>query len=321
MPVTLDAVGTAEAISTVDIRAQITGQLQDVLFAAGQDVHKGQPLFALDRRPLEAALRQAEAVVARDEAQLQNAAAQRKRSDELLEQGIMARADYDASVATAQALEGTIAADRAQVEQARLNLQYAQIASPLDGRTGALNSHVGDLVRTNDTLPLVTINQLAPIYVTFAVPARMLDEIRKAMAAGALPVIAARQHATGTVTFIDNAVDQATATIKLKGTFPNTNRELWPGLFVQVSLQLSMQPHAVVVPSIAVQTSQQGQYVYVVKPDHTVELRNVKVDRQQGDDTVIAEGVKGGEEIVTEGQLRLTPGAHVTTHAPTSSTS
>jgi multidrug efflux system membrane fusion protein len=336
MPVMLDAVGTAEAISTVDIRSQVTGQLQQVLFSPGDDVRKGQPLFILDRRPLEAALRQVEAVVAKDEAQLNNASAERKRAEELFNQGILARSDYETNVANAAALEATLAADRAQVEQARLNLQYSRITSPLDGRTGALNSHVGDLVRTNDTLPLVTINQLAPIYVTFSVPARFLNEIRKAKRGGSLAVAATSQrsavsseaatpaaelNARGEVTFIDNAVDPSTATIKLKATFPNGGRQLWPGLFVQVSMQLSVQPRAIVVPTVAVQTSQQGQYVYIVKPDHRVELRHVTIDRQQGDDTVIAEGLTGGEEIVTEGQLRLTPGARVTTGARSVTTS
>jgi multidrug efflux system membrane fusion protein len=333
MPVTLDAVGTAEAISTVDIRAQINGQLQQVLFTPGQDVRKGQPLFVLDRRPLEAALRQAEAIVAKDEAQLRNGTVERQRAEQLLNQGILARSEYDTNVANAAALEATLDADRAQAEQARLNLQYARIVSPLDGRTGALNSHVGDLVRTNDALPLVTINQLAPIYVTFSVPARFLTDIRKARNSDSLAVRATGQrsaggtrststvNARGEVTFVDNAVDATTATIKLKATFPNPDRELWPGLFVQVSLQLAMQPHAVVVPSVAVQTSQQGQYVYVVKGDRTVELRHVQIDRQQGDQTVIAEGLQGGEEIVTDGQLRLTPGAHITASARSTTTS
>ena len=331
MPVTIDAVGSAEAISTVDIRPQITGQLQQVLFEAGQDVRKGQPLFVIDRRPLESSLTQAEAIASKDEAQLKNATAQRQRAEDLLTRGILARSDYDTNVAAATALEATLAADRAQVEQARLNLQYAQIASPLDGRTGALNTHVGDLVRTNDALPMVTINQVTPIYVTFSVPARFLNDIRKA--GSVLPVTATNQkagvqaaqpsskmpsaplNAKGIVTFVDNAVDPTTATIKLKASFPNLDRELWPGLFVQVSLQLALQPHAVVVPSVALQTSQQGQYIYVVKADKTVEMRPVTIDRQQGDETVIADGLKGGEEIVTQGQLRLTPGAHVTTGA------
>jgi membrane fusion protein, multidrug efflux system len=331
MPVTLEAVGTAEAISTVDIRAQITGQLQQILFEPGQDVRKGEPLFVLDRRPLEAALRQAEAIVAKDEAQLRDAAAGRQRAEDLFNKGILPRSDYDTNIATAAALEATLAADRAQVDQAKLNLQYAAIASPLDGRTGALMTHPGDLVRTNDTQPLVTINQLSPIYVSFAVPARFLMDIRQAEARGSLAAVATLQNAAtpgsahdtpspawqpnarGEVTFIDNAVDASTATIKLKATFPNRARDLWPGLFVQVSLQLSRQTGAVVVPSVAVQASQQGQYVYVVKPDRTVELRNVTIDRQQGGETVIANGLKGGEEVVTEGQLRLTPGAHVST--------
>jgi len=339
MAVTVDAVGSAEAISSVDIRPQITGQLQQILFEPGQDVRKGQPLFVIDRRPLESSLTQAEAIAAKDEAQLKNATAQRQRAEDLLTRGILARSDYDTNVAAAAALEATLAADRAQVEQARLNLQYAQIASPLDGRTGALNTHVGDLVRTNDTLPMVTINQVAPIYVTFSVPARFLDDIRKASSNGALSVTAANQragahetepstksasstlHAKGVVTFVDNAVDATTATIKMKATFPNADRELWPGLFVQVSLQLAMQPHAVVVPSVAVQTSQQGQYVYIVKADRTVEVRPITIDRQQDNDTVIADGLKGGEEVVTEGQLRLTPGARVTTGARQATTS
>jgi multidrug efflux system membrane fusion protein len=337
MPVTIDAVGSAEAISTVDIRPQITGQLQQVLFEAGQDVRKGQPLFVIDRRPLESSLTQAEAIASKDEAQLKNATAQRQRAEDLLTRGILARSDYDTNVAAAAALEATLAADRAQVEQARLNLQYAQIVSPLDGRTGALNTHVGDLVRTNDALPMVTINQVTPIYVTFSVPARFLNDIRKA--GSVLPVTATNQkagvqaaqpssrmpsmplNAKGSVTFVDNAVDPTTATIKLKASFPNLDRELWPGLFVQVSLQLALQPHAVVVPSVALQTSQQGQYIYVVKPDQTVEMRPVTIDRQQGDETVIAKGLEGGEEIVTQGQLRLTPGARVTTGARQATTS
>lgn len=329
MPVTLDAVGTAESISTVQIRSQITGQLQEILFQPGQDVRKGQPLFVLDRRPLEASLRQAQAIVAKDEAQLKDADAQRQRSQDLFNKGILARSDYEASTASAASLQATLAADRAQADQAALNLQYAQIQSPLDGRTGALMAHVGDLVRSNDTQPLVTINQLSPIYVSFSVPARFLGDIREHSARAPLAATAEQTsaapgaaaattpaessgHERGEVTFIDNMVDSSTATITLKATFPNRDRVLWPGLFVKVALQLSTQSAAVVVPAVAVQTSQQGPYVYVVKPDHTVELRNVTVDRQQGDETVIASGLKGGEEIVTEGQLRLTPGARVT---------
>ena len=301
-------------------------------------MRKGQPLFVLDPRPLEAAVRQAEAVLAKDTAEAKDAAANRQRSDDLFKRGLIPRSDYETQVATATALEATLAADRAQVDQAQLNLQYARIRAPIDGRTGALMAHVGDLVRANDTNPLVTINQISPIYVTFAVPSRYLIDIRRfasrsplvvaatgprssTQAAGAAPPSdgesdptppGSEPHAQGTVTFIDNAVDSATATIKLKATFPNKDRDLWPGLFVQVSLQLSSQPDAVVVPAAAVQTSQQGQYVYVVKADRTVELRHVKLDRQQEGKAVIASGLRGGEEVVTEGQLRLTPGAQIT---------
>jgi membrane fusion protein, multidrug efflux system len=344
MPVILDAVGTVEAISTVEIRSQVTGQLRTILFTPGQEVRKGQPLFALDSRPFEAVLRQAEAVVARDTAQASNATAQRGRSQDLFNRGIIPRDQFETQTANAEALEATLAADREQVEQARLNLQYSRIAAPIDGRTGALMTHVGDLVRANDTSPLVTINQLAPIDVAFSVPARFLVDIRHDVARAPLTVTATAAPATlpgaqprtppdpgtsndrpgdsvpvppgpgaqGKVTFVDNAVDSATATIRLKATFPNSDRDLWPGLFVQVALQLSSEPHAVVVPAIAVQASQRGQYVYVVTKDRRVEMRNVTVERQQGDEAVVASGLKNGEVVVTDGQLRLSPGARVT---------
>lgn len=362
VPVTLAAVGTVEAISTVELRAQVSGQVEQILFQPGQEVKKGQPLFELDRRPLDAAVRQAEAVVAKDEAQTKDAGLQRQRAEDLFNRGLIPRDQYDTQSATAAALEATLAADRAQLDQARLNRQYARIASPMDGRTGALQVHVGDVIRTGDTTPLVTINQLAPIYVSFAVPARYLLDIRRYSAESPLKVSVTGQGSSapgarrddafsttppidtaptgtsgrtnaspvgtagapmsapsgeGTVTFIDNAVDASTATINLKATFPNRDRALWPGLFVQTSLQLTTQKDAVVVPATAVQSAQQGQYVYVVQHDHTVEMRNVTLDRQQGDNAIIAEGLIGGEEVVTQGQLRLSPGAHVTTAGAT----
>jgi multidrug efflux system membrane fusion protein len=334
MPVTIDAVGTAEAISTVEIRAQVAGQLRRIFFTPGDDVRKGQPLFALDAQPFEAAVHQAEAVVARDAAQANAAKAQRTRFEDLFSRGLIPRDQFEAQAATAAALEASLAADRAQLEQARLNVQYSRISAPIDGRTGELMIHVGDLVRANDTNPLVTIKRLSPIYVTFSVPARFLSDIQHYAAQTPLAVRVRQQAAAGvspdthpattppppsgldvegTVTFIDNAVDPTTATIRLKATFPNAGRELWPGLFVQVSLQLRSQQNAVVVPAVAVQPSQKGQYVYVVKHDRTVEMRAVSVDRQQGDEAVIGDGLKGGEEVVTDGQLRLTPGARVTT--------
>jgi multidrug efflux system membrane fusion protein len=329
IPVTIAAVGTVETIATVEIAAQVTGQIREILFTPGADVQKGQPLFTLDPRPFEAAVRQAEAVLARDTAQATDARAQRSRLENLFGRGLIPRDQYETQAANVAALDATLAADRAALDQARLNLQYTRITAPIAGRTGALRAHVGDVVRANDTNALVTINQLAPIDVAFAVPARYLAEVQRNAARSPLAVMvkgpaaqggmtpAAQDgmtpRARGDVTFIDNAVDAATATITLKATFPNRDRSLWPGLFVQVDLRLALQDNAVVVPAVAVQASQQGHYVYVVDGDRKVEMRQVRVDRQQGDESVIASGLKGGEEVVTEGQLRLTPGARVST--------
>ena len=345
MPVTIPAVGTAEPLVTVQVRAQVTGQLSRVHFREGQDVNKGDTLFSLDSRPFEAALRQAEAVLARDTAQSKNAQAQQTRYKELFDRGLIPRDQYETQSATASALEATLAADLSQVENARLSLQYATIKAPISGRTGALAVHEGDLIRANDTAPLVVINQVAPIYVSFSVPGRYLPQIRQNQARqplriqavnksgevpGAAPGVLGspapgpvqapgRDPASGSlseggaVTFIDNAVDPTTGTIKLKGTFANADHALWPGLFVQVTLVLSTDPKAIVVPAAAVQASQAGQYVFVVKADRTVELRNVTIERQQGEEMVIAQGLTAGEEIVTDGHLRLTPGVRVVT--------
>jgi multidrug efflux system membrane fusion protein len=345
VPVTIPAVGTAEAISTVQIRAQVTAQLSQVHFAEGQEVKKGDLLITLDARPFEAALQQAQAVLARDTATANNAAAQNARYEDLYKRGLIPRDQYETQQASSQSAQATLQADQAAVETARLNVSYTRITAPISGRTGSISAHVGDLIRANDTTALVVINQLSPIYVTFAVPGRYLSDIRRYQAQRPLQVIAKGQasvppgaqppppsttpqatapniskepgsaepvpQATGTVTFIDNTVDPSTGTIKLKGTFPNPDHRLWPGLFVQVTLNLATDPNAIVVPAIAVQASQTGQFVYVVKPDSTVEMRNVTVERQQGEQMVIAGGLSAGEEVVTDGQLRLTPGARI----------
>ena len=351
VPVTIPAVGTAEPLATVEIRAQVTGQLSEVHFREGQDVQKGVPLFTLDARPFQAALQQAQAVLARDSAQAKNAQSQRARYEDLFNRGLIPRDQYETQMANATALEATLAADQAQIENAQLNLQYTRIVAPISGRTGALNVHAGDLVRANDTAPLVVINQVAPIYVSFSVPGRYLPEIRRFQsqqplrieariqpggtpgaaqtappAPGALPAAGTdgaslpladpstlESIASGTVSFIDNTVDPTTGTIRMKGTFANANHALWPGLFVQITLVLRNDPAAIVVPAAAVQVSQAGQYVFVVKPDRTVEVRNVTVERQQGEEMVIAKGIAPGDEVVTDGQLRLTTGATVTT--------
>jgi len=337
MPVTVPAVGTVESLATIQIRAQVTGQLSTVHFAEGQEVKRGDPLFTLDQRPFRSALAQAEAVLARDTATFKNAQLQESRTENLSQRGLISRDQYDSAHANAAALAATIEADKAAVETARVNLQYTEIKAPVDGRTGVLGVHVGDLVRSSDTAPLVVINQLAPIYVTFSVPGRLLNDIRRyqaqrplgitAVASSSLPTSApgapgvpaavstaqVSDGATeqGVLAFIDNMVDASTGTIRLKGTFPNGDRQLWPGAFVQVTLHVTTETNAVVVPAIAVQASQDGQFVYVVKADRTVEMRPVQTQRQQGDEMVIANGIAAGDIVVTDGHLRLAPGSKV----------
>jgi multidrug efflux system membrane fusion protein len=316
MPVDVAGVGTGEAISSVQVRSQTTGQLGEIHFAEGQDVEKGQLLFQLDPRPFQLALQQAQAVLERDQAQALNAQKEVERYKPLLDRGLIPREQYDSEVATAAAAQATTGADEAAVETARLNLEYTRIVSPISGRAGSLTVHTGDLIRANDTIPMVTINQIAPINVTFAVPGKLLDEIRQFQAQAPLRVTADvgsdHRMLTGHVTFIDNSVDPTSGTIKLKAMFENQTRDVWPGQFINVSLQLTTDPHAIVAPAAAVQASQNGQYIYVVKNDQTVELRNVTVERTAGPDAIIAKGVSRGETVVTDGQLRLTPGAHVT---------
>lgn len=316
MPVTFHAVGTVQASSTVDVHAQVTGQLMSVGFTEGQDVRAGQVLFTLDARPFQAALTQAEAVLARDTAQTTNAQESLRRADELLSKGLIPKADRDTLASNVASLRGTVAADAAAIDNARLQLQYTKITAPVAGRTGALLVHQGALVRANDTAPMVTINQTAPIWVAFSIPSRLLLRLRVDQGRGALKVEATvpgeqESVSTGNLTFIDSAVDSGTDTIRVKGTFTNADHQLWPGQYVDVTLQLSVEPHAIVIPTAALQTSQQGQFVYVVKADKTVEARPVHVAWTDGAITVIETGLTTSDLIVTDGQLRLTPGAKV----------
>lgn len=317
MPVTVHAVGTAAASSTVDIRSQVTGVLLKVGFSEGQDVKAGEVLFTLDARPFQATLDQAMAVLSRDRAQSMNADELLRRSEELLSKGLVPKADRDTLAANSAALRGTLAADTAAVENARLQLQFTKITAPVSGRTGALISHEGALVRANDTTPLVTISQTAPVLVAFAMPARLLPKLRAAKDQGTLKVQASvpgvpESAATGTISFIDASVDPSTDTIKIKGTFPNTDRMIWPGQYVDVSLQLAVEPHAIVIPTAALQSGQQGQFVYVVRSDKTVDMRPVRVAWTEGATTVIESGLTTDDQVVTDGQLRLTPGAKIT---------
>jgi multidrug efflux system membrane fusion protein len=316
MPIEISVIGAAEAFSSVAIRAQTTGQLTSVNFTEGDDVMAGQVLFTLDRRPLEAALQQAQANLDRDLAQAANAAQQAKRYDELAQRGIATREQVDTSRTTVTALNATVEADKAAVENAKVQLQYATITAPISGRTGALMVHEGNLVRANDQAPLVVINQVAPISVSFAIPEARLPELKKYMAGGALRVTANPPSddaapAVGRISFVDNAVDQTTGTIKVKGTFPNADRRLWPGQYVNVVVTLTMDPEAVVVPSVAVQAGQQGSYVFVVNSEQTVDLRPVTVKRTSATETVIESGLKPGEIVVTDGHLRLVPGSRI----------
>lgn len=317
MPITIGVVGTAEAYSTVAVHAQITGELTSVNFTDGDDVAKGQVLFALDRRPLESALQQAEANLQRDLAQAANARAQTDRYSDLVQRGIATREQLDQQQTNRAALEATVAADRAAVESAKVQLTYATIAAPIAGRTGKLMVHAGNLVRANDATPLVVINQISPIHVSFGIPESQLPEFKRYLAQRAIQVEAsppndAGRPARGHVSFVDNAVDQTTGTIEMRGTFANESRQLWPGQFVNVTVTLGTDPSAIVVPTIAVQTGQQGQYVFVAKTDATVELRPIQVARAAGAATVVKTGLTQGETVVTEGQLRLVPGSHIT---------
>ena len=317
MPLEVNVVGAVEAFSTVSVRAQVTGELKAVNFRQGDDVKAGQVLFTLDRRPLEAALHQAEANLARDTAQAANAKVIAQRMDDLVERGVGTREQRDTARTTAAALDAVVGANTAAVENAKVQLQYATIVAPISGRTGVLMVNAGNLVRANDQTPLVVINQVSPIYVSFGIPEVLLPDLRRYMAERTLDVQATPPNETvapalGRITFVDNAVDQTTGTIRIKATFPNENRRLWPGQFVNVSVRLATDASAIVVPAVAVQAGPEGQYVYVVKSDQTVEMRPVTVARTAGRETVLKAGVKPGETIVIDGQLRLVPGSRVT---------
>lgn len=319
MPLDFRAIGHVEAIETVAVKARIGGALQQILFAEGDTVEAGSTLFIIDPRPYQAALRQAEAQLAKDQALLDNAAADVTRYADLVTQDYVTKEQFDQITADAASLRAAVEADRAAVESAQLSLDYCTITAPVTGRTGVLNVKVGDLVKANADTGMVTINRIRPIYVSFSVPAQRLSAIL-AHRHNRIEVVATlpgedAPAATGTLTFVDNAVDTATSTILLKATFPNPDERLWPGQFVDVTVTLGEQPDRVVCPTAAIQTGQQGRYVFLVADDHTVEQRPVQVDRMDERDAVIADGLSGGETVVTDGQLRLVPGATVEIHA------
>jgi len=371
VPVQIRVIGNVQAYSTVTVKLIVGGEISQVHFTEGQDVKKGELLFTIDPRPLEAALRQAEAIVARDVAQVgqveadlaknmalvkqaeanierdtaqaENARVEAKRYESLIEKQVVSRQQYDQFRTNAEAFEATVRADKAAkdsaeaavrsskaalenakaairadqaaVDNAKVQLSYCFIRSPMDGRTGNLLVQRGNVVKAND-INLLTINQVNPIYVVFSVPEQNLGEIKRYMAEGSLRVEALPPNDTrtaehGVLTFIDNAVDKTTGMILLKGTFANKERQLWPGQFVNVVLTLTTQPNAIIVSSQAVQNGQAGQYVFVIKPDLTVELRPVVVNRTLNNESIIEKGLQAGEKVVTDGQLQLVPGAKV----------
>lgn len=316
VPLQIGVIGNVEASSIVAVKAQVGGTLTKVHFTEGQDVKKGELLFTIDPRPYEAALKQAEAIFARDRAQYENARAEERRYTELVTKGYVAQTQYEQVRTNAAALEAIVQASKAAVENAQLQLAYCTIRSPFSGRTGSLVAYEGNLIKANADTSMVTINQIQPVNVSFAVPEKTLPEIKRYMAGGALNVQALlskddKNPVSGRLTFIENTVDTATGTIRLKGSFANTDRKLWPGQFVNVLLTLATQNNAVVVPTQAVQAGQKGQFVFVVREDSTVEARPIVVSRTFGEESVIESGLTSGEKVVTDGQLRLTPGAKV----------
>ncbi|HYA13042.1 MAG TPA: efflux RND transporter periplasmic adaptor subunit [Syntrophales bacterium] len=315
VPVQINAVGNVEPCQTISVKAQITGQITKVNFREGQDVRKGYLLFELDCRPYVEALKQAEANLARDTAQAKNAEVDLQRYTALLADQFVTRQQYDQVSTNWAALEATLKADKAVVENSRVQIQYCSIYSPIDGRTGSLKVNQGNILKAND-VEVVVVNQIEPIYVTFAIPEKDLPAVKKYQSQGKLKVEAMingdPRPETGVLTFIDNAVNKATGTITLKGTFVNREKRLWPGQFVSVVLTLTSMSDAIVVPSRAVDTGQSGQYVFVIKPDLTAEMRSVTIGSSIGGETVILKGLQVGEQVVTDGQLRLIPGAKVT---------
>jgi membrane fusion protein, multidrug efflux system len=347
IPIQIRQIGSVEPVAVIAVKAQISGELNQVFFKEGQEVKKGDQLFEIDPRPYQQALDQAQAAVqkdlalvsqaeanlARDQAQALNAKQQAKRYDQLAKEGVISKDQNDtyqttslvsdeavrADQAAINSAQASVVSDRSAIETAKLNLSYCYIRSPIDGRAGSLLVQAGNLVKANDTAALVNINQIQPVYVTFSAPEQLLPEIRRYQAEHTLTVngtgvangAASGATATGQLTFIDNIVDSTTGTIKLKATFPNSDHALWPGQFINVVMTLRTLGNATVVPSEAIQSGQKGQFAFVVKPDQTVETRLVTVGQTVDNQIVVQSGIAPGETVVTDGQLRLFPGARI----------
>jgi membrane fusion protein, multidrug efflux system len=315
IPVELRAIGTGQAFQTVSVESQVAGIVKEVHYQQGQFVRKGDLLVTLDTDPFLAALAQSEAALARDRAQAQLNQAELKRYDELLKEGIVSKEQNDQFVATSTAAQATVRADEAAIQSAKIQLSYCSIYAPISGVTGAQLVSPGATVKANDVPMLVVINQVSPVYVNFSVPQQYLDPIKSMMARSRLHVQATPPGEgaaeSGYLTFVNNTVDSTTGTIELMASFPNTDRRLWPGQFSNVLLGLGEQPNVLVVPSQAVQSGQQGDYVFVVKSDMTVDVRQVNVGHTVNNKTEVLQGLSVGETVVTDGQVRLVPGTKV----------
>jgi membrane fusion protein, multidrug efflux system len=315
-PLSLKVVGTVEPIESVAIRAQVGGVITQITFTEGQDVKAGQLLIQIDPRPFKASLDAAQAQLAKDKAQAANAEIQAKRYEQLVAKDFVTKEQYDGARTQAEMLASSVQADEAAVEQARLNLAYAALAAPISGRTGSLLVKKGNVVKANDA-PLVVINQMQPIRVSFAIPGGQLPLVQKYSAGGPLKVQVRPSRdgkdaeLEGALVFVDNAVDSSTGTVTLKGEFGNGEGYLWPGQFVDTELVLAIEPKALTVPAVAVVTGQEGPFVFVVTGDAKVEKRSVKVNRTVDSTAVIDEGLREGETVVTDGQMRLVPGSVV----------
>jgi multidrug efflux system membrane fusion protein len=320
VPVALHGIGNVESVASVALRSRVAGQILKVHIKDGADVTQGQVLFTIDPAPYQNALAQAEAQLARDSALLDKAQHDAARYAKLVEKEYVTREQYESATSQAASLSATIQSDQAAVKDASLSLSYCTIAAPISGRAGSVNLRAGNLVKINDDPPLLTILKVEPVNVTFSLPEKYLDPLRGHAAAGPLAVRAKNRgddgdgHA-GSLTFIDNTVDTTTGTIRLKAEFPNKDRGLWPGQFVEVEVVLSEQKDALIVPTTAIQVGQQGSYVFVVAADGTAQVRPVVVDRAIGDDTVLVSGLDGGETVITDGQIRVVPGAKVAASA------
>ena len=314
IPIELRSIGTVEPYATVAIKSQITGTLQRIHFKEGADVKKGEILFSLDPRPVVAMLNQAQGALVRDKAQLDNARKEFDRYANAAKKGYVSTEQAEQSETKVATLAATIKADEAAVENARLQLEFCTIYSPIDGRTGELPVAEGNLIKANADTSMVTINQISPIKVSFTVPGKYFGEIKKYREAGTLQVVlngADGTPVTGKFAFLDNAIDQTTGTLRLKAEFANQDHSLWPGQFVEIRLNLTSRPHTTVVPTLAVQVGQNGAHVFVVKDDATVEERTITTGIQIDGETVVESGITPGERVVTDGQLQLINGTKV----------